>query len=198
MTRLILIRHGQTAWNLQKRYAGFTDIGLDPEGKKQIKKISNRLKNEFIHCVYSSDRIRAIESSKIIFEKIKIKKLKALREINFGVFESLTHREIMEKYQAIYQKWLKNPFSITIPQGESLKNFKKRIKNVFKKIISSNKNKTIAVVSHGGTISIVISSILKSKKFWDYIPKSASISVVEYTNRKPKIKLFNDISHLDG
>ena len=60
-----------------------------------------------------------------------------------------------------------------------------------KKIVSLNPGKTIAVVSHGGAISIFITTILKNKAFWRYIPKQAIITVVEYKGNKPRIRLFN-------
>lgn len=195
-TKLILIRHAQTQGNFKKRYSGFMDISLNDEGRKQAAKLYKRLKKEEIHKVYSSDRKRAIQTAEIIFKGTKIEKIPHLREVHFGVFEGLTYKEIMERHPVIYKKWLNNPFSITIPKGEDLGNFKKRIVKALKKIVSLNKNKTIAVVSHGGAISIFINHILKSKDFWKQIPHPASLSIIEYKNRKRKIKLLNDTAHL--
>jgi len=197
-TRLILIRHGATEWNLKKRYCGFMDIGLSNKGKKQAKKLRHRLKKEEIFRVYSSDRKRAIETAKIVFKRIKIERIPALREIHFGIFEGLTHKEILKRYPGIYKKWLKDPFSIDIPGGEKINNFRKRIVKAFRRIIKVNKNKTIAVVCHAGVISIFINNILKSKGFWSRIPSSASLSVIEYRNVQPKIHLFNCTKHLNG
>ena len=197
LTKIILIRHGQTDWNAEKKYCGFSDLGLNKQGKEQIGKLSRRLKNEDIYKVYSSDLKRAVQSAVIIFKKTKIEKVWDLREINFGILEGKSHKEILEIEPRIYQDWLNDPYSITIPKGESLNKFKKRVMGALEKIVISNSNKTVAVVCHGGTISIILSRINGSKNFWELIPGSASLNIIEYVNNKAKITLFNDISHLN-
>ncbi len=131
-------------------------------------------------------------------KKREIKKISNLRELNFGVFEGLTYKEIMQRHAEIYRKWLDDPFRTRIPGGEDLNARRKRVVKAFKKIISYNSGKTIAVISHGGVISIFINAILKSKEFWKFIPKLGSISIVEAKNGKLKVSLFNDTKHLNG
>ncbi len=138
-TKLILIRHGSTDWNLEKRYSGFIDIGLSDKGKKQARRLYKRLKQEKVRKVYASDRKRAIQTAKIIFNGLKIEKIPDLREMHFGCFEGLTHKEIMKKHSKIYKKWLNNPFCVAIPGGEDWNDFRKRIMNSIKKIISLNR-----------------------------------------------------------
>lgn len=195
-TRIILIRHGETEFNFNKRYCGFLNVPLSQRGKKQAQCLYKRLKKIKIHKIYSSDRIRAIQTAEIVFKKTRIEKNPGLREIHFGCFEGLTYEEIMQKYPVVYKKWLKDPFSVKIPKGEHLRDFKKRITGTLNKIISGNPNKTIALVCHGGVISILITSILKTKKFWEQIPHSASMSIIEYKNDSGRIRLLNDIAHL--
>ncbi len=195
-TRLILIRHGQTDWNLKKRYSGNLNVDLNQEGRRQAKKLHKRLKKEKIDKIYVSDRKRAIQTAAIIFKAAEAKKVAGLREVHFGIFEGLTYKELMKRHPLVYKQWLKDPYSIKIPKSESLKEFKNRIVRAIKKIVVLNKNKTAAVVCHGGAISIFINHIFKSKDFWKQIPRSASISIVEYKRGKAKIKLFDDVSHL--
>jgi len=195
-TKLIIIRHAQTEWNLLKRYCGSADLGLNARGKKQAIKLRKALKNIPVDEIYSSNKKRAIQTAEIVFKKRPIKIIPGLKEIHFGIFEGFTYDEIMGKHPLIYKKWLKNPYLVNIPKGESMKNFKKRALGAFKKIIHLNKDKTVAVVCHGGTISVFLNYILKSKDFWKYIPKSASLSIVECAGRKSKIKLFSDTRHL--
>jgi broad specificity phosphatase PhoE len=196
MTKVILIRHGQTNWNLRKKYCGFTDLCLNMRGKKQAEKLRLRLKNELVHKVYSSDRRRAFQTAKIIFKGAGIEKVGDLREMSFGIFEGLSYKEILRKHPLLYKKWLKRPFNVTIPNGENPLDFKKRIMRAFRKITLHNKGKTVAVVCHGGTISVILNHSLKSNDFWKRIPASASLNIIEYKNSKVKIKLFNDTSHL--
>lgn len=197
MTKLILIRHGETDWNCKKKYCGFLDININERGKRQARKLYKRLKDETIHKIYSSDRKRAIQTAGIIFKKLKIEKAPELKEMHFGIFEGLDYKQIMKNHPLIYKKWLKSPYSITIPEGESLREFNKRVTKAIKKIVALNKNKTVALVCHGGVISAFLNHILKSKRFWKHIPNSSSLSIIEYRNGRPKIKLFNDTGHLN-
>jgi len=195
-TKLILIRHGQTEWNLLKRYCGFVDLELNKNGKIQAGKLHKKMKKHRVHKVYSSDRKRAVQTAGIVFKKQRIEMMPDLREIHFGVFEGLNHAEILKKYPEIYKKWLKDPYSVTIPKGEGLAKFKKRVVRAIKGIVKENLGKTVAVVCHGGAISIFINHLLKSKDFWSQIPKSTAMSIVEFEKNKATIKVFNDISHL--
>jgi broad specificity phosphatase PhoE len=197
-TRLILIRHGQTEWNLKKRYVSFTDIDLDTKGRDEAKCLRQKLSNEKIYKVYVSDSKRAINFAKIAFRGFIIEKISDFREMNFGIFEGMTYREIMKKYPKIYNRWLNNPFNTVIPKAESLSNFKKRILKIFKKIVSVNRNRTLAIVTHAGPIRIIINDILKSRNIWDITPDLASINIIEFKRGKANITLLNDTDYLNG
>ncbi|MDD5018897.1 MAG: histidine phosphatase family protein [Candidatus Omnitrophica bacterium] len=195
-TKLILIRHGVTAWNLKKKYCGRQDVPLSPEGRKQARKLCRRLRKTGVSHVYASDRKRAIQTANIVFKNIGIKTIPALREIHFGVFEGKTHDEILRKHGPLYQRWLKNPLGTPIPGGEDMKRFKKRLWGTIKAIARRHADGTIAVVCHGGVISMLVTHLKKSKNFWKYIPGSASISTLSYSNNSFEIISFDDREHL--
>lgn len=193
MTKLILMRHGQTDWSIKKRYCSFTDIDINDEGKKQAERLCCKLHKEKIHRVYSSDAKRALNFARIVFKGLPVEKIPELREMNFGIFEGLTYQEIMEKYPEIYTKWLSNPFNTIIPKGEGVNELEKKIKRFLRKIISLNINKTIAIVTHAGPIKIIINSILKPKNIWEIKTDLASLSIIEFDKKKAKIQLLNHI-----
>jgi broad specificity phosphatase PhoE len=91
---------------------------------------------------------------------------------------------------------VENPVSVVIPKGEDLRDFETRVISAFNNIVSLNQDKTVAVFSHGGVISIFINSILKTTDFWNKIPDSTSLTVVEYVDGQAKITAFNDTAHL--
>jgi len=195
--RLILIRHGLTKWNIEGRYAGLTDLPLSSKGLLQAKRLRQGLVGrENIDKIYTSDRKRAIQTARIIFSGRRIKRLSGLREINFGLLEGKTYKEILGNHPLVYRKWLKNPFKQRIPGGETLPRFKRRVVNSFSEIISSHKGETVAVVCHGGVISIFLNHIFKTKDFWKKIPKTASVTVLECGGQKSRVLSFNDSSHL--
>ena len=191
LTRLVLIRHGITRWNLQRRYCGHNDIPLSWEGKKQARKLRQDLKGVKFDRIYSSVKSRAFQSCRIIFPGSKFTKVRALQEINFGVLEGLYHEVIMKRYGGLYRKWIKDPYNTHIPGLERMQDFKKRVNTAIKNILRLNTGKTIAVVCHGGVIGIILSSILKSRDFWRYVPAAGTISVVDYKNGKAAIIQFN-------
>jgi len=194
-TRLTLIRHGITRWNKESRYCGCRDIGLSREGRQQAKRLAKSLKLIKFAKIYSSDRKRALQTSRIIFKKTKIIKVRALKEIDFGVLEGLRHQEIMKKYPSIYKKWLSDPYQNCIPGAEPMEAFENRVNRAMKKIVRSNPGKDLAIVCHGGVIGIFVCSILKKNNFWRYVPKAASLTVVEYVKGKPRIVKFNETKH---
>jgi broad specificity phosphatase PhoE len=195
-TKLFLIRHGLTKANVKKQYSGSLNLGLNAQGRKQAKELSRRLTKEPIHKIYTSDKKRAIESARIIFKGRKIIRCHDLREINFGIFEGKCHREIMQSYPLLYQKWLDDPYHTFVPEAESLNSFQKRVRAALRDIASSCKDEIGAIVCHGATISIILSSICPSKRFWEFIPASGSLSAIEYRKNNPRIIFFNDTSHL--
>ncbi len=196
MTRLILIRHGITEWNKEKRYCGHKDVGLSNEGRSQVKLLSVRLNTAIIDKVYCSNRKRAMQTARMLFKRTRIIPRQGLREISFGVLEGLRHEEIMEKRISVYEKWLKDPFTNNIPRAEPMNGFKKRVESALSNIVRLNPGKTIAAVCHGGVIGIFVNGIAKNRNFWRCVPSSASVTIVEYENGKPILRKFNDIAHL--
>ncbi len=184
VTRLVLIRHGMTEWNRKKRYCGRRDISLNSQGRAQAGRLRKGLLGFKFDKVYSSDRKRALQTAGIIFNGARIIKRAALREINFGAFEGLTHEEIMKSHEDVYKKWLKDPFKNNIPGAELTSVFKKRVQTAIRKIACASRGKTVAVVCHGGVIGVFVSGILKSKNFWRYVPPAASITILEYSTRQ--------------
>lgn len=188
VTRLFLIRHGITEWNMQKRYCGRKDVSLSGEGRAQAVKLRAKLKSISFDRIYCSDRKRALQTREILFGKAPFLKVKGLREINFGALEGLKHSAIMKKYPEVYREWLSDPYKGRIPGAETMQDFRKRVRGVINKIIRDNRGKTVAVVCHGGVIAMFVSSALKSRDFWKFVPLPASVTVIEYERGKIWVK----------
>lgn len=181
-TRLILIRHGETDHSLEKRYCGFTDVNINKTGRKQAQGLCQRLSAERIDKIYSSDSKRTKEFAKIVFKDRSVEIVSELKEMNFGIFESLRHEEIIKRHAKIYKKWLKDPLKTVIPKGDSWINFKKRVEEALERLILLNKDKTLAIVTHAGPIKVIMSNIVKSKTIWELKPPLASFNVVYFDN----------------
>lgn len=178
-TKIIIIRHGETAANKERRYIGITDSLLSARGRRQGVNLKERMAKEKIDKIFVSPSKRTLDFSKIVFGARKKEIVPDLREMNFGIFEGLTHTEMLKKYPGIYRKWLKDPCNFNIPEAEAFKDFKVRVFKVFKKIVSNNNQKTIALVTHGGPIRIILSELLSLKDIKKVTPALASVIIIE-------------------
>lgn len=199
MTKLILIRHGETNYNLENRYCGFSNPSLNDKGIQQCKRLANRLKMLRIDKICSSDLKRAYQTAEIIFKNNSIEKLVDFREMNFGIFEGLKYEEIVKKYPKFYTQWVNNLTEIRIPDGEGLLDLSKRVKARLSFILSRDESKTIAVVTHSGPIKVILCDTLKFtlNKFWQIKQEVGALNIIDYTKEtSPVVVKMNSISHL--
>ena len=199
MTRLILIRHGQTDHNFEKRYCGFSNPPLNEKGIEQSKKLSFSLKKVKVDKAYSSDLQRAFQSAKIIFRGGPVEQISDFREMNFGAFEGLRYEEIMKAHPRLYRDWLKYPDQIKIPDGEALKELDKRVNSGLSSILSENEDKVMALVTHGGPIRLILCHALRFplEKFWQIEQEITALNIIDYSKGSaPVIIKMNDTSHL--
>ncbi len=199
MTKLILIRHGETNYTRDNRYCGFSDPSLNEKGIRQSKKLSQRLKQLKVNIVYSSNLRRAKQTAKIVFKNILFKEIADFREMNFGEFEGLKYNEVIKKNPLFYKNWIDDPEKIVIPGGEKFKKFVKRVRKGLSQIITKNTDRTISLVAHGGPIRIILCDALglDLKKFWQIKQETGALNIIDYHNKTQAAALkINDISHL--
>ena len=199
-TTLILIRHGETPYNRDRRYQGHRDTPLTKKGKRQTKEIALRLRNKPLDAIYSSDLKRTKYTAKAInrYHSLKVKTLPELREIDFGDWEGKTHDEIQREWRRLLDGWEREPSKIKIPGGESIKDLAERVKSTIKKIIGNHPDQRIAIITHGGPIRVILMDALGLglDDWWKTITSNGGISIVEYQSNKAKVLLQNDTSHL--
>ena len=158
MPKLILLRHGQSIWNLENRFTGEMDIDLTELGKEEAKRAGLLLKNNVIDVAYTSVLKRPIHTLEIVLREMQIDipiiKSAALNERNYGDLQGLNKAETEQKY-GIEQVllWRRN-YNIIPPNGESLKNTFDRVIPYYKKEIAPalRVNKNILIVAHGNSL----------------------------------------------
>ncbi len=128
MTKVILVRHGQTLWNHEMKYQGHTDVALTEEGIRQAELVAVRLANEPVTAVYASDLSRAFVTAEHIAAKhgLTVASVPALREICFGDWEGLTYDGIDERWPGLLEKLYSFADEVEIPGGESFPIVKER------------------------------------------------------------------------
>ena len=162
MTKVCLIRHGETEGAEKNRYKGHIDVPLSDNGIKQIEKLSSYLGAEAFNVVYCSDLDRAIRSAEIIAGPHGLKPVinEGIKERNFGVWEGMSFGEISEKWPDAFNDWAENPLRFSPMEGESTLEARDRAMPAFQKIINNHKEENIAIVSHGGIIRIILCELL--------------------------------------
>jgi alpha-ribazole phosphatase len=200
MTRLLLVRHGETEWNRQKRHQGQRDIPLNENGRKQVSALARRLKNVPINALYSSDLCRAWETAKTIatyYDELVVVKDERLREMNFGEWEGLTWPEIRDKDPSGVENWPNYLVEKGPPGGETLFRFSERILKFSEEIIKSHMDETVLLVAHGGTVMVLICLLLGHpiEQYWQFRIDKASISDINIYPEGAIINRLNDTSH---
>ncbi|WP_024629367.1 MULTISPECIES: histidine phosphatase family protein [unclassified Paenibacillus] len=173
---IVLIRHGTTAWNLEKRYLGHTDIGLLPEAEQELALLREEISHVTWDALYCSDLLRCQQTlTHIAPSQAGQAKLDArLREIDFGQWEGLTYDQLKDNPQ--YRNWIDAPQEVTPPKGEPWKAFAARIDSFLEEsLLSSSRIQhsrntnvpKIAVITHGGVIRYMVSRLIPHQGFWD-------------------------------
>jgi alpha-ribazole phosphatase len=161
-TRIWLVRHGEPA-GVRGRCYGKLDIGLSAAGRAQMEHTAEYLKAESFEVIYASPRARTMESAHIVsgFHDCECREDAGLCEIDFGDFEGLAYDEIAARYSAIYQQWMESPTEVQFPHGESFAVMRARVLRAFETIRRRHEGRTVAIVTHGGMIRIVLAWALE-------------------------------------
>ncbi len=178
MTKLILVRHGETDWNQVDRIQGWLDIPLNVEGVRQAEKLAEELSGMKIAAIYSSPLKRAWQTAQAIAEKqhLEIKKVSALKEINQGKWQGLLVSEARRRYKTLYSRWLSEPLTISPPLGESLDEVSQRVEKACRIIITNHPQETVCLVTHKVAAALIKCHYLGLDRshLWKLLPENAT------------------------
>lgn len=200
-TRLYLIRHGATPLSTEDRFSGAANVFLSEEGHTQVKQLAQRLADDDIAAIYTSPLDRTMDTARIIAEPHGLMPIArdGLREISHGHWESMTRKEVEEKFQDEYMAWESDPFTFAPDGGESGISVLARALPVIREIVVTHKDKNIAVVSHKATIRLILSSLLgfDERGYRDRLDQApACLNILDFKDPvHARLMLFNDISH---
>ena len=199
MLRLILVRHGETEWNAQRRYQGQANVPLSALGRRQAELVAERLAGQEIEAVYASDLSRAWETARTIVgdSGLEIFPEPRLRELGFGILEGLTFDEAQEKYSQMINAWLED-FHNTPQDGEAIDDFHARVVSLLEDLKAKHDNQVVLLVAHGGPLSELLRIILElsPEKRWYLELENASLSEVMISDAFISLKRLNDTCHL--
>jgi probable phosphoglycerate mutase len=199
-TQLIIVRHGQTHWNLKLIRQGHLDSPLTEQGVAQAKALGERLARESFTALYSSDLGRALQTAQMIAEATghKVVTDRRLRERHLGIFQGLNGDEIREKYPEEYRLHRTVGPTYVIPDGESVEQQVARNVEYLKEIAERHLGEKIVVVTHGGVLSGLFrhtfSIPFTAPRRFEFT--NASLNVFNYEDGNWFLQTWGDISHL--
>lgn len=200
-TRLLLVRHGATPLTAENRFSGAVGVDLSDEGRRQARRLGERLADDEICAVYASPLSRTVETAEIVARPHgHTPRLRdGLREISHGRWEGLTREEVEVRFPGEYQAWEADPFTFAPEGGESGLSVLARALPVIREIVLAHEGKNVLVVSHKATLRIVLSSLLgfDARGYRDRLDQSpACLNVVDFKDPvRARLMLFNDVSH---
>lgn len=201
-TKIILVRHGQTAFNAQKRVMGWLDEELNQTGQKQAVLLGKRLRNWKIDLFFTSPLLRARQTCDAIAQhhKAQAQTIEDFGELHITIWEGLSLQQIEESYPKEWEIWRKKPVLLNIHGLEPLTDARKRVSGALNPIIKENRGKTLLIATHDGIARLAMFHLLGlDNTYYRSFPiKNASISIVGLTNSKAELLLFNDVSHIEG
>lgn len=192
MRKLYLVRHMETVWNEQQRYIGVTDLPLSAAGVKYAEALADFLKGKPVKKLFSSQMLRAKQTANILAKELSCSVMvePLLNEIDFGDWEGLTFNEIATSYEELSKAWLKNPFAVNIPGGESWDSFVIRVRKGWEKVKKVCVNESV-LVTHAGCIKLILSWELniELEKGWQIKQDKGAINILDL-NKKGQAKVL--------
>lgn len=198
MLRMLLVRHGESVGNVDRKYSGYTDDELSELGREQVKKVAARLRGEQIAAVYASDLVRAYDTAAAIAAEhgLTVSKMPGLREINFGEWDGVLAAEILSRWGDDIARWREDPLHVRVPGGETYAEVKERFLASLQAIAARHEGETVVVATHGGPIAALYCGLLQ-KKFFECSVKNTAICELEFGPDGIKAVNHGDARHLE-
>lgn len=204
MTRFVLVRHGQTAWNEGRgeRLRGRSDIDLDETGVRQAGAAAARLAHWQVDAVYSSPLARALRTARILAEPkgLPVEPVDGLADIDYGRWQGLSLEEAAADDRLLYDLWLKSPQLVTFPHGESLARVRSRALDAVVRLSPGHDGQTVVLVSHKVVCKVLVCSLLglEESGFWRVQQDLCAFDVFEADENGLTVVRLNDACHLEG
>jgi len=200
LSKLLLVRHGDTQAGSSLRYWGQSDVELSAIGLRQAENLRNRLATQKIDAIYTSNLMRASVTAKTIASKhqLDIIACDELNEVNFGKIEGLTFDEVSQLYPEVAQTWLSHSLNLSFPDGENFDKFNNRVSKFLSRLDKHTPEEVILIVAHAGPLRLLLCHILGLEicHWRQFRLDFASLTILETYSEGAIVNLLNDVSHL--
>lgn len=200
-TRLILVRHGETVWNVEGKYQGQADSPLTPLGIEQSRALAARAERVEFTALASSDLGRAVQTARIIADRTghSVQLDSRLRERSLGIFQGLTRAVVQQKFPDEYDSFKRAGPDYVVPKGESVLQSTDRMVACLNELAARHAGRQVLVVTHGGVLGAFLRHVLgippgASRRFKRF---NASWNVFTCEDGRWFLETWGDTSHLD-
>ncbi len=199
MTRVLLVRHGQTDWNREGRWQGQAGPGLNETGVWEAQTVAERLASAGVELLYSSDLERALQTTAALTARLGLEPVidPDLREVDVGDWSGLTWEQVMVRYPAGYARWRRGLSGWR--GGESYEQMHRRSVAALERILGAHEGRSVAVVAHGGPIRALVSHVVglpAHERHRVATGRNCSLTVLERTDGRLVLVTFNEEHHL--
>jgi len=199
MTEIILVRHGETEWNVEEVFRGRIDVELNQTGIKQAELLAEYLSKRKIDAIYSSPLKRAVKTAEIVasHHRLDVKVAPGLIDFDCGDWHGLLRQEVQDKYKELYALWVRHPDKVKIPGGESLNEVTERAMNVLDDVIAKHEG-TVVLLAHRVVNKVLICALLglDNSRFWNIRLDICGITTFVYENGQFILAEHNNTSFL--
>jgi broad specificity phosphatase PhoE len=183
VTRLILVRHGETDWNLEGRWQGQADVPLNATGRRQSREVAEALAGEPVAAIYSSDLQRACVMAEELgrVKDLPVQTDSRLREIHQGEWQGLLVSEIEARYAGQFAQRQRDPLNAAPPGGETVAQVRARVLAAIEDILHRHPEETVGVVSHGFALALVLAHYegRPIEEVWEMIPENGAPRILD-------------------
>jgi len=201
-TTLVLVRHGETAWNAEGRVQGQTDVPLNDVGRAQAEALVPVLAAEVFGAIYSSDLLRVRETARPVARMLGLEVVleAGLRERHYGMFETLTYVECRERFPAEFERFREKELAFDFATGESLRAFHTRALASVRAIAERHAGEAVLVFTHGGVLEMLYREAtargLRSAR--DFEIPNAAINRFEFAAGRWQLRAWAERAHLEA
>ena len=200
--RLILVRHGETAWNRERRFQGWRDVPLSADGRVQAERTARALAGSGAARVYTSPLGRARETAAEIAKPSGLGVIadEAFKEISFGAWEGMTLDEVEARFGGLHAAWRAEPHTVRFPAGEDLATAGARALGGLARLAGAHAGQTVVLVTLGVIVRLIVLQALGlgPERLWVVHATPAGISEIEYRPDSATVHRMNTLGHLEA
>ncbi|HET7874132.1 MAG TPA: histidine phosphatase family protein [Methylomirabilota bacterium] len=199
--RLLLLRHGETDWNQERRFQGWMDTTLSPTGRAQAEAAARMLAAQPLAAVWASPLARALDTARAIAAPhgLPVETDPAFKEMRFGPWEGLTVGEVQARWPEEYRTWVERPHELRLGGAETVEEVRRRVLDGLDGLRGRHQGQTVCLVAHGVSSRILILEALglPLERAWAVQVSSTGLSELEFRDDWTALHRMNTLVHLN-